>query len=282
MKLTLNVPLTEKTAVITGAGGVICGYMAKVLAAAGAKVAVLDINEAAAKKVADEIAADGGTALAVGCDVLSADSLKEAHELVTRNFGPCRILINGAGGNNPRATTDSEGFRQCQMGHEKTFFDIDKESWKFVFDLNFTGAFLTTQEFAADMLGEEPCNIINIASVNTFLPLTKIPAYAAAKEAVGNFTKWLATYFAETSIRVNAIAPGFLSTNQTQALFYEKDGVTPTARLNKIIGGTPMKRLGKPEELSGALLFLLDDEAASFITGAILPVDGGYTAYSGV
>ena len=282
MKLALNVPLTGKTAVITGAGGVICGYMAKVLAAAGANVAVLDINEAAAEKVAEEITAEGNNALAVGCDVLSADSLKQAHGLVARTYGPCSILINGAGGNNPRATTASEMFQQSQLGREKTFFDIDKESWKFVFDLNFTGAFLTTQEFARDMLGEEPCSIINIASVNTYLPLTKIPAYAAAKEAVGNFTKWLATYFAGAGIRVNAIAPGFLSTNQTQALFYEEDGVTPTARLRRIIDGTPMKRLGQPEELAGALLFLLNDEAASFITGAVLPVDGGYTAYSGV
>lgn len=256
--------------------------MAKVLAEAGANVAVLDINETAAKKVAEEITAAGGTALAVGCDVLSAESLKEAHELVARTYGPCRILVNGAGGNNPRATTAGEFFDSSQLGREKTFFDIDKESWKFVFDLNFTGTFLTTQEFARDMLDGEACSIINIASVNTFLPLTKIPAYAAAKEAVGNFTKWLATYFAGTGIRVNAIAPGFLSTHQTQALFYEADGVTPTPRLKKIIEGTPMKRLGQPEELAGALLFLLNDEASSFITGTVLPVDGGYTAYSGV
>ena len=241
MKLTLNVSLAGKTAVITGAGGVICGCMAKVLAEAGANVAVLDINETAAKKVAEEITAAGGTALAVGCDVLSAESLKEAHELVARTYGRCRILVNGAGGNNPRATTAGEFFDSSQLGREKTFFDIDKESWKFVFDLNFTGTFLTTQEFARDMLGGEACSIINIASVNTFLPLTKIPAYAAAKEAVGNFTKWLATYFAGTGIRVNAIAPGFLSTHQTQALFYEADGVTPTPRLKKIIEGTPMK-----------------------------------------
>ena len=282
MKLTLNVSLAGKTAVITGAGGVICGCMAKVLAEAGANVAVLDINETAAKKVAEEITAAGGTALAVGCDVLSAESLKEAHELVARTYGPCRILVNGAGGNNPRATTAGEFFDSSQLGREKTFFDIDKESWKFVFDLNFTGTFLTTQEFARDMLGGEACSIINIASVNTFLPLTKIPAYAAAKEAVGNFTKWLATYFAGTGIRVNAIAPGFLSTHQTQALFYEADGVTPTPRLKKIIEGTPMKRLGQPEELAGALLFLLNDAASSFITGTVLPVVGGYTAYSGV
>lgn len=282
MDLALNVSLSGKTAVVTGAGGVICSYMAKVLAAAGAAVAVLDINQEAAERVAAEITAEGQKALAVCCDVLSAESLGKAHEIVRQTFGPCHILINGAGGNHPRATTASEVFEPSQLGKEKTFFDIDKESWKFVFDLNFTGTFLTTQEFAGDMLGEEPCNIINIASVNTFLPLTKIPAYAAAKEAVGNFTKWLATYFSKSGIRVNAIAPGFLDTNQTKALFYEADGVTPTARLKKIIEGTPQKRLGRPEELSGALLFLLDEKAASFITGAVIPVDGGYTAYSGV
>lgn len=282
MDIRSNTSLKGKTAVITGAGGVLCGHMAKALAAAGADVAALDIDGAAAEKVADEIIADGYSALAVRCDVLSEESLKQAHAVITDRLGACRILINGAGGNHPRATTTREIFGRTCPGKEKTFFDIDRESWNFVFDLNLTGAFLATREFAGDMLREETCNIINIASVNTFLPLTKIPAYAAAKEAVGNFTKWLAVYFAETGIRVNAIAPGFLDTNQTKALFYEKDGVTPTKRLGKIIEGTPMKRLGRPGELTGALLFLLDDEAASFITGAVIPVDGGFTAYGGV
>lgn len=282
MNLAWNVSLEGRTAVITGAGGVICGHMAGVLAASGARVAVLDIHEAAAVQVADRISADGGQALAVCCDVLDPDSLKQAHKKIKERFGACQILVNGAGGNHPRATTASEVFRMPQLGNEKTFFDIDPESLRFVFDLNFAGTFLTTQEFAMDMLESSECSIINIASVNTFLPLTKIPAYAAAKEAIGNFTKWLAAYFSETGIRVNAIAPGFLATHQTKALFYEADGVTPTARLQKIIQGTPMKRLGKPEELAGILLFLADEKAASFITGAVIPVDGGYTAYSGV
>lgn len=282
MELTLHVSLKGKTAVVTGAGGVICGYMAKVLAATGACVAVLDINEEAARKVAGEIDAEGGAAMSVRCDVLDPESLRQAHEAVQRRFGRCHILINGAGGNHPRATTDSEVFHPSQIGEEKTFFDIDPDSLRFVFDLNFAGTFFTTQEFARDMLDGEACSILNIASVNTYLPLTKIPAYAAAKEAVGNFTKWLATYFSGTGIRVNAIAPGFLSTHQTKSLFYGKDGVTPTKRLEKIIQGTPMGRLGEPKELSGILLFLLEEKASSFITGAVIPVDGGFTAYSGV
>ena len=190
--------------------------------------------------------------------------------------------LNGAGGNNPKATTTSEVFRKEQLGKEQTFYDLSEEGFRFVFDINFTGEFIVTKEFTKDMLdGGDNC-ILNIASVNTYLPLTKIPAYAAAKEAVGNFTKWLAMYFSGVGIRVNAIAPGFLLSHQTKGLFYREDGVTPTARLKKIMKGTPMNRLGKPEELLGATLFLLDSRAAGFITGAVIPVDGGYTAYSGV
>lgn len=282
MKLPLNVDLSGKVAVVTGAGGVICSYMGEIMAAAGAKVALLDINEEAARIVADRINANGGTAIGVYCDVLNNKSIKEAHEVVLKEFGKCNILLNGAGGNHPKATTTSEIFSKDQLGKEKTFFDIEKEGFDFVFGLNFTGTFLPTQEFAMDMIDGGDNSIINIASVNTFLPLTKIPAYAAAKEAIGNFTKWLATYFSGVGIRVNAIAPGFLATNQTKALFYQEDGMTPTPRLEKIIAGTPMGRLGEPKELAGTLLYLLCYEASSFVTGAVLPVDGGYTAYSGV
>ncbi|MCC8126856.1 MAG: SDR family oxidoreductase [Clostridiales bacterium] len=282
MKLPLNVDFTGRVAVVTGAGGVLCSCMSKALAAAGAKVALLDINQEAVQAVVEEILADGGDAIAVKCDILNEEEIQKAHETVLEKYGRTNILINGAGGNNPRCTTTSEVFEKSQLGNEKTFFDLDQDGFRFVFDINFTGEFMVTKEFAKDMLDGGNNSILNIASVNTYLPLTKIPAYAAAKEAVGNFTKWLAMYFSKSGIRVNAIAPGFLSTHQTKALFYEADGVTPTPRLGKIIEGTPMKRLGKPEELLGAVLFLLDEEASGFITGAILPVDGGYTAYSGV
>lgn len=282
MELPFDVDLTGKVVVVTGAGGVICSYFAEIIALTGAKVALLDINEIEANKVAERINRTGGTAISVSCNVLDIESIKKAHEIIVQKFGKCNILLNGAGGNNPRATTTSEIFLKDQLGKEKTFFDITREDFDFVFDLNFTGTLLPIQVFAKDMIDGGDNTIINIASVNTYLPLTKIPAYSVAKEAIGNFTKWLATYFSGVGIRVNAIAPGFLATNQTQALFYQEDGVTPTARLNRIIAGTPMGRLGEPSELSGALLFLLSSKASSFVTGTIIPVDGGYTAYSGV
>lgn len=282
MELPYRADFTGKVAVVTGAGGVLCSMMAGALAAAGAKVALLDINEGAVRKAADEIRGAGGTALGIRCDILSEEEIVSAHQVVLEKFGKTDILLNGAGGNHPRATTASEVFVKDQRDGGQTFFDLSEESFRFVFDINFTGAFMVTKEFAKDMMdGGDRC-ILNIASVNTYLPLTKIPAYAAAKEAVGNFTKWLATYFSDIGIRVNAIAPGFLLTHQTKPLFYEEDGRTPTKRLGKIIAGTPMKRLGQPEELLGAVLFLCDAKASGFITGAILPIDGGFTAYSGV
>lgn len=282
MRLPLNVDLSGKVAVVTGAGGVICSYMSQIMAVAGAKVALLDINEKVTRELADKINAVGGVAINICCDVLNIESIKAAHEIILNEFGKCNILINGAGGNHPKATTTSEIFSKDQLGSEKTFFDIEKEGFDFVFDLNFMGTFLPTQEFARDMIDGGDNTIINIASVNSYLPLTKIPAYSAAKEAIANFTKWLAMYFSGVGIRVNAIAPGFLATHQTKALFYQEDGVTPTPRLRKIIAGTPMGRLGEPTELAGTLLFLLCSDASSFITGTIIPVDGGYTAYSGV
>ena len=282
MELPYKADFTGKVAVVTGAGGILCSSMSKALASAGAKVALLDINEESIKKVAEEIEKDGGTAIPVRCNILDKDEVKKAHELILKTFGKTNILLNGAGGNNPRATVDSEVFKPDQLGKEKTFFDIDEESFRFVFDINFTGEFIMVREFAQDMIGGKNNSILNIASVNTYLPLTKIPAYSAAKASVYNFTQWLAMYFSDAGIRVNAIAPGFLLTHQTKPLFYQKDGITPTTRLNKIIAGTPMHRLGQPEELIGSVLFLLDEKASGFITGAILPIDGGYTAYSGV
>ena len=279
MKLPLNINLTDKVAVITGAGGVLCSAFSKALAQCGAKVAVLDLNEAAAQKVADEITAEGHKAIAVKVNCLDNASLNEAHDKVVAAFGPCDILINGAGGNNPRGTTDDEQFDAAVEG-VKTFFDLDPAGVRFVFDLNVIAALMTTQVFARDMIGRGG-NILNVSSMNAFRPLTKIPAYSGAKAAVSNFTQWLATYLAKSNIRVNAIAPGFFVTNQNRALLFTEDG-KPTARTGKILAATPMGRFGEADELLGAVLFLLCDEAASFITGVVLPIDGGFSAYSGV
>ena len=279
MKLPLNINLTDKVTVITGAGGVLCSAFAKALAQCGAKVAVLDLNEAAAQKVADEITAEGNKAIAVKVNCLDSASLNEAHDKVVSAFGPCDILINGAGGNNPRGTTDDEQFDAAVEGI-KTFFDLDPAGVRFVFDLNVIAALMTTQVFAKDMIGRGG-NIMNVSSMNAFRPLTKIPAYSGAKSAVSNFTQWLATYLAKSNIRVNAIAPGFFVTNQNRALLFTEDG-KPTARTGKILAATPMGRFGEADELLGAVLFLLCDEAASFITGVVLPIDGGFSAYSGV
>ncbi len=279
MKLPLNVNLSGKVAVITGAGGVLCSAFSKALAQCGAKVAVLDLNLEAAQKVADEITAAGQCAVAVKVNCREADSLKAAHETVLEKLGPCDILINGAGGNNPRGTTDDEQF-DAKIEGIKTFFDLDPSGVRFVFDLNVIAALMTTQVFARDMIGRGG-NIMNISSMNAFRPLTKIPAYSGAKSAVSNFTQWLATYLAKSGIRVNAIAPGFFVTNQNRGLLFTEDG-KPTARTGKILAATPMGRFGEADELLGAVLFLLCDEAASFITGVVLPIDGGFSAYSGV
>jgi len=282
MKLPLNTDLTGKVAVVTGAGGVLCGMFAKALAASGAKVAVLDLNEVAAEAVAEEIRKDGGIAKAYKCNVLEKESMESCHEAVLADLGLCDILINGAGGNNPRATTDKEYFEIGDIEADtKSFFDLDKSGVEFVFNLNFIGTLLPTQAFAKDMIGREGCNILNVSSMNAYTPLTKIPAYSGAKAAISNFTQWLAVHFSKVGIRVNAIAPGFFATKQNAALLFNEDG-TPTARTGKILNATPMGRFGESEELLGALLFLLNNDAASFITGVVIPVDGGFSAYSGV
>ncbi len=282
MTITQKHEFKGKVAVITGAGGVLCGMFAKAMAAAGAKVAVLDLNLAAAEAVAEEICKEGGIAKAYQCNVLQKESLEECHKAVLADLGLCDILINGAGGNNPRATTDKEYFEIGDIdAGTKSFFDLDQSGVEFVFNLNFIGTLLPTQTFAKDMIGREGCSVLNVSSMNAYTPLTKIPAYSGAKAAISNFTQWLAVHFSKVGIRVNGIAPGFFSTAQNAALLWNADG-TPTARTGKILAATPMGRFGKPEELLGALLFLCDDNAASFITGITIPVDGGFSAYSGV
>lgn len=282
MALAFGTDLTGKVAVVTGAGGVLCGMFAKTLAEAGAKVAVLDLNEEAAQAVADEITAAGGTAKAYKANVLEKDSLEATHAKVLSELGPCDILINGAGGNNPRATTTKEYFELGDIESDTiSFFDLDQKGVEFVFNLNFIGTLLPSQVFAKDMIGREGCNILNVSSMNAFTPLTKIPAYSGAKAAISNFTQWLAVHFSKVGIRVNAIAPGFFVTKQNEKLLFNEDG-TPTARTAKILAATPMGRFGEAEELNGALLFLLNNAAAGFITGVVIPVDGGFASYSGV
>ena len=278
----INTDLSGKVAVVTGAGGVLCSYFAKVLARAGAKVALLDLNEDAAKAYADEIVAEGGIAKAYKCNVLEKETCYAVADAVAADLGACDILINGAGGNNPKATTDKEYFELGDIEADtKSFFDLDTAGVGFVFNLNFLGTLIPTQAFARQMVGREGCSILNISSMNAYTPLTKIPAYSGAKAAISNFTQWLAVHFSKVGIRVNAIAPGFFSTQQNAKLLFNDDG-TPTARTGKILAATPMGRFGKTEELEGGLLFLVNNEAAAFITGVVLPIDGGFSAYSGV
>lgn len=276
MKLPFKIDLTNKVIAITGAGGVLMSGFAKALAECGAKVALLDINEEAAKKYADEI---GENAIAVKCNCLDKQNIIAAKEIINEKFGKVNFLINGAGGNSPKATTDNE-YMQKDLSGVKDFFALEESGLKFVFDLNITSAFLVTQVFAKDMV-ESGGNIINIASMNAYRPLTKIPAYSAAKAGILNFTEWLAVHFAPCGIRVNAIAPGFFVTNQNRALLFNENG-EPTARTEKILSATPMKKFGEAEDLYGALLFLASDEASGFVTGTCIPVDGGFNAYSGV
>lgn len=276
MKLPFKVDLSSKVVAITGAGGVICGEFSKALAACGAKVALLDINFEAAKKIADEI---GENAIAVRCNCLDKNSIAEAKNIVEESFGKVNFLINGAGGNNPRATTDNETMT-ADTQNVKDFFHLDESGLRFVFDLNIMTAFLVTQVFAEDMV-KTGGNIINISSMNAYRPLTKIPAYSAAKAGISNLTQWLAVHFAPCNIRVNAIAPGFFVTNQNRNLLFDEKG-QPTARTAKILAATPMKKFGEISDLTGTLLWLADDSASGFVTGTVIPVDGGFSAYSGV
>ena len=278
--LPLTHDFTGKVVVITGAGGILCGEMARAYAQAGAKVAALDLNEEAVKGLANELKAQGYVCEGYKANVLDSEALEAVHRQVLSDLGPCDILINGAGGNNPRATTDNEYQHEAKEG-QKTFFDLDQSGIDFLFKLNFQGTLLPTQVFAKDMVARKSGNILNISSMNAFTPLTKIPAYSGAKAAISNFTQWLATHFAGTGIRCNAIAPGFIVSAQNKALLFNEDG-TPTARTAKILNGTPMGRFADSHELLGGMLFLTDDNFASAVTGVILPIDCGFAAYSGV
>ncbi len=280
IKLPLNIDYSNKVVVVTGAGGLICGEMARAFAQSGAKVAALDLNEEAVKKLADDLTSEGFICKGYKANVLEPENLEIVHQEVIKDLGPCDILINGAGGNNPRATTDNEYQHEAKEGG-KSFFDLDASGVDFVFKLNFQGTLLPTQAFAKDMVNKKKGVILNISSMNAYTPLTKIPAYSAAKAGISNFTQWLATHFAGTGIRCNAIAPGFLVSAQNKALLFNEDG-TPTQRSAKILKGTPMDRFVDAEELLGATLFLCDDKSASAITGVVLPIDCGFASYSGV
>ncbi len=276
--------LKNKNVVITGGGGVLCGMFAKALGETGANIAVLDLNENAANAVAEEIRAGGGSAKGYSSDVLNIESMKSVRDEIEKDFGTCDILINGAGGNNPKGTTTKEYlFPEDLDGAEEimTFFDLDPAGISFVFNLNFLGTLIPTQVFAKDMAKKGGGCIVNISSMNAFCPLTKIPAYSGAKAAVSNFTEWLAVHFSKVGIRVNAIAPGFFVTNQNRAMLINADG-SYSERAEKIVSQTPMGRFGEPEELIGTLEFLISEEAASFVNGIVIPVDGGFSAYSGV
>ena len=274
----------SKVVVITGGGGVLCSTLAKAMAAKGYKIAILDLNEIASKKVAEEINQSGGTAFGYEANVLKRDSLEKASKRIHEELGSCDILINGAGGNHPLGTTSNPHLLEEDLQNEnpefKSFFDLDTEGVKFVFDLNFIGTLLPTQVFSKDMVGKKGCSVLNISSMNAFTPLTKIPAYSGAKAAVSNFTQWLAVHFSKVGIRVNAMAPGFFLTEQNRTLLTDNQGEL-TSRGQTIIDQTPMGRFGEPEDLISTTLWLCDD-TSSFVTGVVVPIDGGFSAFSGV
>jgi NAD(P)-dependent dehydrogenase (short-subunit alcohol dehydrogenase family) len=283
MNLPMTVDLTGKVAAVSGGGGILCSEMAKALAACGAKVAVMDRDLAAAQNVVDGIVSDGGEALAVACDVTDKAILTQARDTIESTLGPVHLLINGAGGNHPKGTAAKEMVSDSELRDsiEGSFFEMDSEGLDFVFRLNYQGTVLTTQVFAETMAKRGTGSVINVSSMTAYHPLTKVMAYSNAKAAVNSFTEWLAIHLAPAGIRVNAIAPGFFLTQQNYALLMG-DNDTPTPRCQKILDNTPMNRLGKPEELLGATLYLASDDASGFVTGTVMAIDGGFNAYSGV
>ncbi|MEK4406987.1 SDR family oxidoreductase [Sporosarcina sp. FSL K6-6792] len=271
--------LNGRVAVITGGSGVLCSEMARELARQGVKVVILNRDAEKGQKIVDSIKEAGGTAIALAANVLDRASLERARVETVKQFGQVDLLINGAGGNHADAITDPEIYDEQEEG--KTFFDLDENGFSEVFSTNFTGTFLATQVFGKELLKSETPSILNLSSMSSYTPLTKVPAYSAAKASINNFTMWLAVHFAETGMRVNAIAPGFFLTTQNRGLLLNEDG-SHTARSTKIIAATPMKRFGKPEDLLGAMLFLVDESCSGFVTGTTIQVDGGFMAYSGV
>jgi NAD(P)-dependent dehydrogenase (short-subunit alcohol dehydrogenase family) len=284
MTLPFKIDLCGRVAVVTGGGGVLCSQMARALAECGAKVAVLDLNLDAAKAGAAALRADGLIAEGFEANVLERESLQAASEAVRAQFGPCDLLVNGAGGNHPKGTTTKEWLNETDLADQSltTFFDLDPKGIEFVFNLNFLGTLIASQVFARQMLGRKGCSIINISSMNAFRPLTKIPAYSAAKAAVSNFTQWLAVHFAKVGIRVNALAPGFFLTRQNHSLLIDAATGEFTARARRIVEHTPMGRFGDAQELIGTLLWLASEPASGFVNGVVVPIDGGFAAYSGV
>jgi NAD(P)-dependent dehydrogenase (short-subunit alcohol dehydrogenase family) len=280
-----TVDLKGKVAVVTGGGGVLCGCMARALAECGATVAVADLRQGAAEAACADIRRAGGTAIGVECNVLDRSSLEQANAAIEKALGPVDILINGAGGNHPKGTTGREYLDRDDARRTSpeivTFYDLDPKGIEFVFNLNFLGTLLPSQAFTRGMAERGRGVVVNISSMNAFRPLTKIPAYSAAKAAVSNFTQWMAVHMSRVGIRVNAIAPGFFLTDQNRSLLTRPDG-SLTPRAQAIMGHTPMARFGEPEDLIGALLWLVDDRAAGFVTGTVVAVDGGFSAFSGV
>ena len=285
MNVPFKVNLKDQVAVITGGGGVLCSTMARALSACGARIAVADLKLEAAEAVAAEIRKEGGTAIGVACNVLEKESLAAANAKVKSELGPVDILINGAGGNHPKGTTSLEYLRpEDLLNNNKdliTFYDLDPKGIEFVFNLNFLGTLLPTQAFTREMAGKGKGVVINISSMNAFRPLTKIPAYSGAKAAVSNFTQWLAVHFSRVGVRVNGIAPGFFVTDQNRSLLTKPDG-SWTPRANTILAHTPMGKFGAATDLTGTLLWLVSNEGAGFVTGVVIPVDGGFAAFSGV
>lgn len=283
MKVPFEIDLSGKVVIVTGGSGVLGSVISKALASVGANVAIISRTKSKVDQIANEIKAEGGLATGYSADVLDKKALEEVHEKIVENQGKCDILINGAGGNHPKATTTNEYLEERDITDSsiQSFFDLEEHAISELFELNFLGTLLPTQVFTKDMVGRTGCSIMNISSMNAYTPLTKIPAYSGAKAAISNFTEWLAVHFSKLGIRVNAISPGFFLTEQNEDLLIEQNGDL-SDRANKILSQVPMERFGEPEELIGTVLWLIHEKASSYVNGIVVPIDGGFSSYSGV